>query len=213
MKWDIRTEWLGLSEYTTTWSLQKQRASEIGRSQQIYVLGCEHPQIITLGTRLKNSDIILDPEIPAIKTDRGGLATLHTPGQLIIYPIFSLREWHFGVKEWVDFLLKVTTLSFRKCNIIIIFQENGLFTEVGKIASVGIAINKGISRHGLSLNITNDLSLFAKISPCGVQNQAMDKASHYLQITPEKFFMIWCETFVLELKNRQKQSINQLGIT
>ncbi len=207
---NFHAEWLGLSEYNATWALQKQCAEQVRHTQRGIVLGCEHPTVITLGTRIKHIEPAQNSEIPVISTDRGGLATLHTPGQLIIYPILSLREWNFGVREWVEFLLRTTQVSFLKCNIIIISTSNGLFTEKGKITSIGISIHKGISSHGLALNISNDLSLFAKISPCGVQNQAMDKVCNYTKITPEAFFLIWCETFRDMLKKRAIETYNEL---
>jgi lipoyl(octanoyl) transferase len=207
---NIQAEWLGLSEYNATWAFQQQCAQKVQLSKRGILLGCEHPNVITLGKRVKYIKPSTEEGIPVIETDRGGLATLHAPGQLLLYPILSLREWHFGVREWVEFLLRTTQISLQKCNIIIISSNNGSFTKNGKIASIGISLHKGISTHGLAVNISNDLSLFSKISPCGVQNQAMDKVCNSTEITPEAFFLIWCETFCELLKNRASEASHHL---
>lgn len=204
---NISLQWLGCMEFSEAWRLQKQNGLKAKTHQEAFLMGVEHPEVITLGRRLQS--LSLQPQqnpsqIPTVQTDRGGMATIHNPGQLVIYPIVPLRALDFGVRDWVNFLLSVTQKTLSKCNIIISHKNKGLFTEKGKIASLGIAVSKGISTHGVAINVSNDLSLFSLISACGVQNQPMDRVRDTMgEIDTHALFLIWCETFSKMLKDRQ----------
>jgi lipoyl(octanoyl) transferase len=202
---NISLNWLGRREYCETWQLQKDYSSRAQAHQEAFLIGVEHPLVITQGRRLKQQEptIPFASSIPIVQTDRGGMATIHNPGQLVIYPIVPLRALDFGVREWVEFLLTVTQQTLLKCNIIIIHKNNGLFTKNGKIASLGIAIHKGISTHGLAINVSNDLDVFSLISACGVTNQPMDRVCDtQVDMDVHALFLLWCETFSKMLKNR-----------
>ncbi|MBX9766121.1 MAG: lipoyl(octanoyl) transferase LipB [Bdellovibrionales bacterium] len=152
------------------------------------VLGFQFQAVITLGNRAERStDLDLEEmgrlgleEKHLRMSSRGGEATLHSPGQLVVYPIFPLRRWDLGVRPYVDLLLGAVqeTLS-KQCGILAFQVEGkpGLFTERGKIASVGIRVDRGVSMHGLALNVSNDLQLFESIRVCGVQGQKMDRVN------------------------------------
>jgi lipoyl(octanoyl) transferase len=189
-------KWLGLLDYNRALDLQKEFSEQARRSEQIFILGCEHPTVITHGARVKTSDKQEIQGVPTVKTNRGGLATLHSPGQLVIYPIAPLRTYDFNVRDWVEYLMKVTVNSLHSCNIIIINQNKGAFTKNGKIASVGINVSKGISTHGIAINVSNNLRLFEFLSPCGIANQAMDKVENYVtDLQSDTLFKIWFKHF------------------
>ncbi|MBY0386378.1 lipoyl(octanoyl) transferase LipB [bacterium] len=195
----LNVQWLQTIDYIQAWEQQKFLREQVLHGQAPTILGCEHFPILTRGKRVEtlekeimNSNI----EIPSVQTDRGGLVTLHNPGQLVIYPVFSLREHGLGVREWVELLLETTEVCLKKCNIILINKNNGLFTEIGKISSIGINISKGVSTHGIAINVCNDLSLFKMFDPCGIENQTMDKvANHSPSMTTEALFRLWVQAF------------------
>lgn len=187
------TKWLGLREYQEVWMLQQKFQESVRSYGSSVILGCEHPAVITCGRR---SSPMQESMLPIVQTNRGGLMTVHSPGQLVIYPICSLRKLKMGVREWVEALLEITSLSLKKCNIMFIHKNNGLYTEHGKIASVGIKISKAISLHGVAINVSNDLDIFKLIDPCGHQGQPMDRVqNHNSQISTELLFRIWCDSF------------------
>jgi len=140
------------------------------------ILIVEHPNVITLG---KRGGVILDgnpSDIPIIQTDRGGLATCHNLGQLVIYPIIDIKSRKIGVKRFICILLKTLKnylLRIYNLEVLISSSQTGLWYQDKKIASIGMRIHKGISYHGISINIYNDLSLFDRIEPCGFSSHSM----------------------------------------
>lgn len=187
------TQWLGLCDYQDAWRLQQKFYEGVRSHGSNVLVGCEHPAVITCGRR---ASPVQGSTLPMVQTNRGGLMTVHSPGQLVIYPICSLRNLKMGVRGWVEALLEITSLSLQKCNIMFIHKNNGIFTPNGKIASVGITISKGISLHGVAINVSNDLDIFKLIDPCGHQGQSMDRVqNHHAQISTEVLFRIWCDSF------------------
>lgn len=193
MNWETR--WLGTVEYAVATKLQETLAERVRNSLGGVILGLEHPEVITLGLRGQPSDILVPSDIPVYQADRGGQATYHNPGQLVIYPICPIRNWKLGARNWVETLTQVTRLTLEKCNIIVVSQNNGLYTKSGKIASIGLNLKGGVSTHGIAINVCNDLSGFSLISACGVQKQPMDRMAESCEVTPERLFALWCEHF------------------
>jgi lipoyl(octanoyl) transferase len=195
-------EWLGTIEYGA--ALERQH--QAWNSGHAKVFGLEHPSVITLGKRGNpDADLRSTNEIEVFTTDRGGQATLHSPGQLVIYPILPIREWELGVREFVE-LLQTTTRQTLKSYGVEAFEKcalPGLFTAHGKIAFTGIRIEKGISRHGISINISNDLGLFSNIRSCGMNDARLDKLNNYCDVSLEQFFRSWSERFQNNLATRQ----------
>jgi lipoate-protein ligase B len=193
MRYECR--WLGTVEYDVATKLQETLAERMRESHQGVILGLEHPEVITLGIRGGQSDILVHSDIPICRADRGGQATYHNPGQLVIYPVCPIRNWRIGAREWVENLLQITRQTLEKCNIIVVAQNNGLFTKSGKIASIGLNLKGGVSTHGIAINVSNSLAGFSLNSACGVQKQPMDRVVETHKITPEELFVLWNDEF------------------
>ena len=198
---DIEFRYLGLMDYLEAYDLQLRLHKLIQENtKNAIILGLEHRAVLTLGYRSQELNEVVNgaTELPVVRTQRGGLATIHSEGQLVIYPILNLREQGFGVRDLVQLLLQTTQecLSFFQIES---FQDDGqvgLYTANGKIAFCGLQIKNGISLHGLSLNISNDLSLFSQIMACGVKQQKMDAVVlHNKEITLEFFFKKWSDIY------------------
>ncbi len=132
-----------------------------------------------------------------MKVKRGGETTLHSPGQLVIYPVLNVRELKIGVRDYVRILLSISSKTFKSFGLDVIASENpvGLFSSLGKIGFCGLQIKQGISQHGLSLNISNELGLFEHIISCGLKKGQYDKLqNHVSDMTTEIFFSRWVET-------------------
>lgn len=164
---------------------------------------CFHcPTVITMGLRGSEEDLLLSrseykkKNIPIISIKRGGQATLHSPGQLVLYPIANIKENKFRVKDFIHFIEQVTYKVFEQLGVSTHKEEGqaGLFTNKGKIAFFGIHITDGISQHGLAINVNNDLSLFDLIRSCGVSHRAHDKLSNYCKIAIQEIFSLWLKT-------------------
>ncbi len=164
---------------------------------------CFHcPTVITMGLRGFEEDLLLPkPEyqkknIPIISIKRGGQATLHSPGQLVLYPISNIKQNKLRARDFVHFIEQVTHKVFTQLDVPTHKEEGqaGLFTKKGKIAFFGIHITEGVSQHGLAININNDLSLFDLIRSCGVSHRTHDKLSNYCNITIQEVFDLWLKT-------------------
>jgi lipoyl(octanoyl) transferase len=206
IKTDFR--WLGTVDYQQAYQQQIECKNLVKNSDQLIVLGLEHPTVLTLGRRSSPADFDFWKH-SLVTTDRGGLATIHSPGQLVIYPIVDLKYLSLGPKQYVDLLLK-STQSFLKSSFDIpseIRCSSGLFTRNGKIAFVGLRIQDHVSTHGISINVQNDLNLFGGVAACGVLNQPMDSIK---SITKRNFdlkelYLNWVRVFAIELEKINTQ--------
>jgi lipoyl(octanoyl) transferase len=167
--------WLGLCDYEKALTVQIDTLEKVRVSGVAVCLGLEHPQVITLGKRgqaindlLASMETLREQGIKIIGTDRGGQATLHNPGQLVIYPIIPLRVWKLGVKDYVECLERATAIFLAEYGLDVTRgYEPGLYVEGKKIAAFGIRVLHGITLHGLAININNDLEAFKLIRQCG----------------------------------------------
>lgn len=199
--------WFGETPYAEGLQLQDQSREMVLTQQRGIILGLEHPRVVTHGLRMENEPIPTDFDIPVFKTKRGGQATLHNIGQLVIYPIMPVKKWNWGVRDYVDLLLQTTAHFLETCNITIVSSNNGIYTENGKIASIGIHIKKGIAGHGIAINIHNDLSDFARIEACGVSRQPMDRVGNYRSIALPEAFNAWCGEFQALVEKREESAL------
>lgn len=152
-------------------------------NELIWVL--EHPPIYTLGTSAKESDI-LDPLVPHIHTKRGGQVTYHGPGQQIVYVMIHMKRFENDLKKYIEFLKESVSKPLIRMGIDIV-QDNstiGLWANHplkgrSKIAFIGIRIRKGITFHGISINVNPDLTAFSKIIPCGIRGEKITSVAEF----------------------------------
>ena len=132
----------------------------------------EHPTTFTGGIRSKEKEI-LDKKIKIIKTNRGGKITLHNPGQKIIYFVINLNKRKRDVRLFITIIEKSIIELLKKYNISAHSDRKniGIWVKNKKISAIGIRIKNWIAYHGCSININNDLSLYKKIVPCGLNNK------------------------------------------
>ncbi len=170
-------------EYKTALTLQHQAVA--GRSQghleRDLVIVLEHPPVFTLGRRggLDNLTVarsFLDSQgIEIVHVERGGDITFHGPGQLVAYPIVKLEKLRLGVADYVSALEKVMVRTAARWQIEAAGnpRARGVWVAGRKLGSIGISVRRGVSFHGLALNVNNDLTPFSWINPCGIQGCRM----------------------------------------
>ncbi len=173
----------GLLDYDQAMELQTRLvgARIDGRMTTDAVLWLEHPRVFTLGLRGGSENLLVSESflkqqgIPVVKTRRGGNITYHGPGQLIAYPIIDLGAARLRVADYVAML---ETVMLETCsefglqasrNLI----NRGVWMENRKIGSIGVAIRKSVSFHGMALNVDPDLTPFEWIHPCGLAQTRM----------------------------------------
>ncbi len=172
---------LGTADYREVWHKQLElvEARQIGRAPDTLIV-VEHPHVFTLGRRRDAQQNVLAPgDVPVIEIERGGDVTYHGPGQLVAYPIVLLdgeeRDLH-------KFLRNLEEAVIRTCARVGVTADRepgktGVWTTTSlgrkKLCSMGIACRKWVTFHGLALNVTTDLSYFARINPCGFEASVM----------------------------------------
>ena len=134
----------------------------------------EHDHVYTLGKNA-NSSNILNEVCEVIKTERGGDVTYHGPGQLVAYPIIDLKKRQIGVKTYVKQIEQLISKTLEEYGLSthVPRQETGVWVNDRKIASIGIHISKGVTMHGLAINVNTNLSYFDNIISCGIDGVKM----------------------------------------
>ncbi len=174
---------LPASNYDRALDLQRDCLGRVlADPDRAYLILTEHaPPVITLGPRGEPDDILASPTllgdrgVQVRRCERGGQATLHAPGQLVAYPIVRLGRQRRSVHGHVHQLEKAVIATLADFGIAATRKEGcvGVWVDDAKIASVGVAVERWVSYHGVALNVCNDLSLFDLIVPCGQVNQPM----------------------------------------
>ena len=139
-----------------------------------YLILVEHDHVYTLGKNA-NSKNILNNTCEIIQTQRGGDVTYHGPGQLVAYPIINLKKKKIGVKNYISMIEKLISNILIDYNLEpqILKEETGVWVQDKKIASIGIHVTRGVTMHGLAINVNTDLSYFDNIISCGIQGVKM----------------------------------------
>ena len=169
---------LGLTDYPEALNLQERLHARVanGALESVLVL-LEHPHVYTLGRRGPDAHILASPEELArlsaqiYRTDRGGEATYHGPGQLVGYPIIDLRSWGLGPLQYVRTLERTIAATLAGFGIDAGSEgyPTGVWTGGAKIAAIGVRVSRGVTTHGFALNVAPDLGYFDHIIPCGIE--------------------------------------------
>ncbi len=151
-----------------------------------YLFCLEHPPVVTLGKRgsldaIFGLEKLRDRGTEFYKIERGGEATYHGPGQLVVYPVVDLDAVDHGVVDIVRGLARCLAQTLDEFDVGAEYDPDhpGLWTNdrepQRKIASVGMRASGGVSTHGAAINLTNDLTPFSLFVPCGMPNAPMTR--------------------------------------
>jgi|SRR5215831_4885064 len=173
---------LGLKPFSETFQLQL----ELRRQRQAgaipdTLLSVEHPKVITRGRRPSEEDFKIPPEqlrqqgYEVEDAGRGGRLTYHGPGQLVAYFILSLKDRRLSVPQFVGRVEQALIHTLAAFGIVASRREGypGVWVQNRKIASVGFAVDRGVSMNGIALNVDPDLKDFEVIIPCGIPDCKM----------------------------------------
>ena len=136
----------------------------------------EHPALYTAGISAKPADLLDASRFPVFQSGRGGQYTYHGPGQRVAYVMLNLTERHRDVRAFVSALETWVIGALDRLDVTAVLREGrvGFWVErqaplrEDKIAAIGVKLRRWVSFHGISLNVSPDLSHFAGIVPCGV---------------------------------------------
>jgi lipoyl(octanoyl) transferase len=184
---------LGTRPYRDVWEFQQSfvEARVAGEISDLLIF-VEHPPVITLGRGAQRGEaacVQAAPGTEVVEIERGGLATYHGPGQIVVYPVFQLARKHTSrsragvvnliraLEDWV-----IATLALWEIQAEAIPSKTGVWvtgTPAGdrKIASIGIAVRRWVSFHGLALNYDTGVEPWNQLSPCGFSADVMTDLS------------------------------------
>jgi lipoate-protein ligase B len=180
---------LGLIEYGDAYQRQRRLFQERldGRIDDTLLL-LEHPPTITVGKSGKLENILVtqtelaEKGVSLVFIDRGGDATCHGPGQIVVYPIFDLRERDRDVHRYLRDLEEVLIRTLADFDISSGRDKGHAGVWVGdtEMAAIGLSLRQWVTMHGFALNVNTDLALFSLINPCGFTNRQATSMAHLL---------------------------------
>jgi lipoyl(octanoyl) transferase len=146
------------------------------------LLVLEHPPVYTRGRRSEPGDLPMGEDwyrrqgIAVAASDRGGRVTYHGPGQLVAYPIASIDS----VRAFVTAMERAMIAALADEGVAAEARPHpftGVWAGERKIGSIGVHVSRGVTTHGLAVNVDNDLQPFEWIVPCGIDHVAMTSVS------------------------------------
>ena len=149
------------------------------------LLFLEHPPVITMGRQKSHEDLKIDSQalkrkgIEFVETDRGGRLTYHGPGQLVVYFIVDIG----GRKMSIDQIVWTVEEGIKRCLVQYGISADrdernpGIWIGNSKIASIGLHVHRGVTTHGVALNINCDLTPFGYLVPCGLSEAGVTSLS------------------------------------
>jgi lipoyl(octanoyl) transferase len=177
----------GLVPYEEARRMQK-RIEALRQAERIpdVLLLLEHPPVYTKGRRSRPEELGMGEDwyrmqgIEVCETDRGGAVTYHGPGQVVGYPIVSLKPYGDNVHEYVRRLerLMIDSVAAYGVRAEVIDGLTGVWVggeppDGRKIGSIGVHVNRGVTTHGFAVNVNNDLQPFEWVVPCGIEGVRM----------------------------------------
>ncbi len=183
---DLIVTRLGRIPYRQGLTWQFRTADSVRAGSSADVLGLlEHDPVYTMGARGGRGSLLADEAelaksgIDVVDVDRGGDITYHGPGQLVAYPILRLADLGIGPSDYVHRLEDVIVGVLAEFGIVGAADPHrpGVWTDGGKIAAVGVRCQRGVTRHGIAINVELDLKPFSSIVPCGLSGIAVTSLS------------------------------------
>lgn len=182
---------LGIVPYAEGLELQK-RLVELRKADEIpdQLLLLEHPPVITLGVKTKGgrgnvlatSEDLAEEGVEIFETGRGGDVTYHGPGQLVGYPIISLKPDRCDVHRYVRDLEEVLIRTAAAFGVTAERAPSltGIWVGQEKLAAIGVRIARWVTSHGFAFNVTTNLSHFGLIVPCGISDRGVTSLERLL---------------------------------
>jgi lipoyl(octanoyl) transferase len=176
----LTIERLGTVPYAPTWELQDELAQQ-RRERRIgdRLLLLEHFPVYTIGrggdqaNLLASADRLRELGAEFVRIDRGGDITFHGPGQIVAYPIVELRD-PLDLRRYVRTLEGAIIATVARFGVEADRLEGhpGIWVDgERKLAAIGVRVKRGVTTHGLALNVNTDLRWFAEMIPCGIRDK------------------------------------------
>ena len=192
-------------DYIDSMKILEMRVNDVfsgKKDELLWIL--EHNTVYTAGTSSNEKDLI-DKNIHVIRTNRGGKHTLHSPGQKVIYFVLNLNKRKKDIRVLINKIENCIMEILNEYKIKSYPDKKNIGLWVGnkdnsmKIAAIGIRVKRWVAYHGFALNVSNDLSKYKGIVPCGIrdkgitnlQEMGVKNFNNINEIIAEKFLNIF----------------------
>ena len=178
IEWQVSSGPVGYEDAVTTMETRAAAIASGGASELVWLL--EHPALYSAGTSARDADLVEPARLPVHRTGRGGQFTYHGPGQRVAYVLLNLKArggdlhaYVCGLEHWLIAALADLSVrgEIRPGRVGVWVARSG--GREDKIAAIGVRVRRGVSFHGISLNVTPDLTHFSGIVPCGIREHGV----------------------------------------
>ena len=190
---------LGLKRYRDAWAVQEKAHAQVASGGEEQTLLVEHPPVITFGRRAGGERNLVASDqqlaglgVEVVHSDRGGDVTFHGPGQIVAYPIIRLNDHRLSVGAYVHGLERAVISMLGEFGIAAHADRSAVGVWArdsginAKICAIGVRIKRGVSLHGIALNVNTDLRYFDLIVPCGLAGRSVTSMRKLMgDATPE----------------------------
>jgi lipoyl(octanoyl) transferase len=188
----LTVERLGTVAYRPTWALQDELAEQRrGRRVGDRLLLLEHFPVYTIGRGGDEANLLATPErlrelgAELVRIDRGGDITFHGPGQIVAYPVVELRD-PLDLRRYVRTLeaAVIETVAGFGVQALRVPGHAGVWVDgERKLGAIGVRVKRGVTTHGLALNVNTDLRWFDEVIPCGIPDKGVTSLARELGAT------------------------------
>lgn len=185
----LTVEHLGTVAYRPAWELQDELAEQRrGRRIGDRLLLLEHFPVYTMGRGGNEANMLATPErlreigAELVRIDRGGDITFHGPGQIVAYPIVELRD-PLDLRRYVRTLEAAVIATAAAFNVDASRLDGlpGIWVDgERKLAAIGVRVKRGVTTHGLALNVNTQLRWFNEMIPCGIPDKGVTSLAQEL---------------------------------
>ena len=170
----MKQEFWGRINYETAYRRQQACVDDVIQHKMESLIFCSHDPVVTLGKKSLQSDV-KDWGGTVFRIERGGRATYHGPGQIVVYPIINLGFRNKDIHLYLRNLEGSVIDTLRYFGVDAQRREGltGVWVKERKMASIGVAVRRWVTFHGLALNLYRDSQAFHGISPCGLSSDDM----------------------------------------
>lgn len=155
----------------------------------------EHPGVITLGRRFRPEHLLAPAEqlrsrgVELHEADRGGSITYHGPGQLVAYPVVDLRTESRPQPDVIAYLRLLEAATIATVSDLGVRAElrpglTGVWVGRDKLGAIGVNVSRGVTKHGVALNVSTDLEMFSSMVPCGIPGAGVTSLQRLLGKAP-----------------------------
>ncbi len=186
----------GSIEYAAAckWQRELHRRRVAGELPDL-MLCLEHPPVFSLGRAFRPEHLLVSRDqlqergIALHESDRGGSITYHGPGQLVVYPVIDLRTPQQPNPDVIAYLRMVesaTLATVLEFGVPAVLRPGltGVWVGSRKLAALGVNVSRGVTKHGMALNVTTDLENFSGMIPCGIPESGVTSLGDLLGAAP-----------------------------